>query len=1018
MTSIKQWHNELVTSLMLKALNEKIVPLHYQEQHTEIFQPLEWKNLSEQHLLLFDRGKYEEAISKAERVLKLAREIWGNEHKNVATSANGLANLYQVQGKYSEAELLYEEAIRIGRMTNHPELAKLLGNFAELCRVQGEYSKGELLCKEGVEVGRSLPDNHTDLALCLNILALLYQFQGKYSEVESLFKEAIEIDRTLPNNDLNLARDFNRMAGLYLLQGRYSEAELLLQKATDIFRRALPQNHPNLATHLHNVAVSYQYQGRYSEAEPLFQEAIEIDSIALPDGHPDLAQHHCNFAWLYKDQGRYTEALQQFQASLECEQKRLRYIFSTHSDRERREYLQSNRQTYDVFLSLVSQYLADDPEAVGAALDAVLRRKSLTTEALAAQSAAIYSGRYGKAVIALFRKRQAYLEKLGEAMYTPPAPQIDREVDRQQREQYCQFVKDLQTKAETLEKQLAKKVPELQLNQQTINWQEIAKELPKGWALVEFVRFRHRDFEGKKWQEERYLAFTVMAHQPEQVRLIDLGEAQALDRLITQFRHYFIGPGDKLGRYRPGFAQQQAKKQEKLYQVLCRPLIEVLGGASHWFLAPDSALNLLPFQILPMPSSANSLPSASSGQRLRERWVSGDGFAPSRSAPHNGYLGDMYSMSYLSSGRDLLRQSPKRKPNTCPATILADPDYDWDGVPFDSAQGTLSAQGTPSVEGKLGVETLATLSGFERAAGTDIFGRQVAELLKMQPYLDKEAVSTHLTDSACPRILAIATHGFARMGQKPYREFVLALLATDVEQHTKLFEQNPHLMNPHLLEFIEQAAQYNDAENPEISQCLLNLTPQIQAYLNAHPPSRLDAEDADDAMYRAGVALAGANVWNQGKPLPEGMKGILFAQDIASLDLWGNELSALIACQTGLGEVSSGEGVFGLRRAFVVAGSKTLIMSLWSVPALATAYLMEWFFHYLDQGEGRAAALATAQSDVRRVTAGELHQSELGQAILQELGKDYADKECPLSHPYYWGAWVCQGDIGGLAINA
>jgi CHAT domain-containing protein len=135
------------------------------------------------------------------------------------------------------------------------------------------------------------------------------------------------------------------------------------------------------------------------------------------------------------------------------------------------------------------------------------------------------------------------------------------------------------------------------------------------------------------------------------------------------------------------------------------------------------------------------------------------------------------------------------------------------------------------------------------------------------------------------------------------------------------------------------------------------------------------------------------------------------------LDLWGNELSALIACQTGLGEVASGDTVGGLRRAFVVAGSKSQVMSLWSVPAYATCYLMERFFHHLNAGLGRAEALARAQFDVRTVTAGTLRQSDLGRDILQELAWDDADEDCPLSHPRYWGAWVLQGDISPLSVE-
>ena len=349
----------------------------------------------------------------------------------------------------------------------------------------------------------------------------------------------------------------------------------------------------------------------------------------------------------------------------------------------------------------------------------------------------------------------------------------------------------------------------------------------------------------------------------------------------------------------------------------------------------------------------------------------------------------------------------------CPATILADPDYNWDG---QKSHATLTPEAKSEIAtADLGA-TLTHLSGFGRAVGTDGFGRRVGELLGVQPYLDKEAVSCHLTDGDCPRILAVATHGFYKTAQKPYLEFVKDLLEAETGRETELFAKHPSLINSRLLDAVEEVAQFYESEIPQVSEKLRNVTPQIEAYIREHPPSRLD-EDAEDAMYRGGIALAGANVWNQGLPLSEGMKGVLFAQDVAALDLWGNELSALIACVSGLGEIASGEGVFGLRRAFVVAGSKTLLMSLWSVPARATVYLMERFFHYLNEGLGRAKALSCAQFDVRTVTAGELRRSKLGREILQELKGHYKDEDCPLSRPRYWGAWVLQGDISPLAVE-
>lgn len=110
---------------------------------------------------------------------------------------------------------------------------------------------------------------------------------------------------------------------------------------------------------------------------------------------------------------------------------------------------------------------------------------------------------------------------------------------------------------------------------------------------------------------------------------------------------------------------------------------------------------------------------------------------------------------------------------------------------------------------------------------------------------------------------------------------------------------------------------------------------------------------------RSGLALAGANWKSKGfSPPPAAEDGMLTAQDVTGLDLSATELVVLSACDTGLGAVHNGEGVFGLPRAFVLAGARTLVMSLWKVPDEQTRELMIDFYSRLLKGEPRAEASA------------------------------------------------------------
>jgi CHAT domain-containing protein/tetratricopeptide (TPR) repeat protein len=150
------------------------------------------------------------------------------------------------------------------------------------------------------------------------------------------------------------------------------------------------------------------------------------------------------------------------------------------------------------------------------------------------------------------------------------------------------------------------------------------------------------------------------------------------------------------------------------------------------------------------------------------------------------------------------------------------------------------------------------------------------------------------------------------------------------------------------------------------------LTPQPQAPTQTSP------------LLRSGLALAGANT-RQGGGSED---GLLTAIEAASLDLSGTKLVVLSACETGVGEVRSGEGVQGLRRAFVIAGAETIAMSLWPVSDVATKDLMVGYYEQLMNGRGRAAGLRDVQLRMLR--------------------------DSKTTHPFYWASFVVAGQWSGI----
>ena len=115
---------------------------------------------------------------------------------------------------------------------------------------------------------------------------------------------------------------------------------------------------------------------------------------------------------------------------------------------------------------------------------------------------------------------------------------------------------------------------------------------------------------------------------------------------------------------------------------------------------------------------------------------------------------------------------------------------------------------------------------------------------------------------------------------------------------------------------------------------------------------------------------------------------MLTALEASGLNLWGTKLVTLSACDTGIGEVRNGEGVYGLRRAFILAGAETVVMSLWAVSDAVTRETMVAYYTGLRAGLGRRDALRQAKL-----------------AMLQRRARQ---------HPFFWAGFIQSGEWANL----
>ena len=258
---------------------------------------------------------------------------------------------------------------------------------------------------------------------------------------------------------------------------------------------------------------------------------------------------------------------------------------------------------------------------------------------------------------------------------------------------------------------------------------------------------------------------------------------------------------------------------------------------------------------------------------------------------------------------------------------------------------------------------------FQPIPATQIEGAQVAARLGVTPQMGTQALKSLVSRCQFPWILHIATHGY-------------------------FLETRPETPPPQMMSF-----------------------------------HRLHSAAQQNPLARSGLAFAGANtVLDGGNLPPEAEDGLLTAQGASGINLAATALVVASACQTALGDVQVGEGVLGLRRAFVLAGAQTLVMSLWSVPDVATAILMERLYHnLLTEKMGRAKALEQAQFYVRDLTIAQMRPqwltpeaisriTERSPAIgkhLRELCQKHENYR-PYAHPKYWAAFICQGNASPL----
>jgi CHAT domain-containing protein/Tfp pilus assembly protein PilF len=472
----------------------------------------------------------------------MRKKLLGAEHPDVATSLNNLALLYKTQGRYTEAEPLFIQALDMRK--------KLLG--AE----------------------------HPDVATSLNNLALLYKTQGRYTEAEPLYIQALEmLKKLLGAEHPDVATSLNNLAELYSDQGRYTEAEPLYRQALEMYKKLLGAEHPYLATFLNNLAGLYSSQGRYTEAEPLYIQALDMRKKLLGAEHPYVASSLNNLAGLYSTQGNIASAVQYLKRGLEIQEKNLTYNLAAGAEPQKDKYLKTISGAKGLAISLHLQTAPNNPAATTLAFTTILRRKGRLLQFFTTSRQILRQQLDSQGLQWLDELNNIYSE-LSTLLYNRPK--------NLPLETYKENFAFLEQQAKELEDKIGRRSSEFRAATQPVTLEAIQELIPVNAALVEFVQYSPFDPKTRTWEEPRYGVYVLSREGEPQG--VDLGTVEEIESAITYFRFSLRDKKTPLKQLKDAAREVEKKLME--------PVRKLLGSQKQILISPDGDLNLIPFEAL------------------------------------------------------------------------------------------------------------------------------------------------------------------------------------------------------------------------------------------------------------------------------------------------------------------------------------------------------------------------------------------------------------------------------------
>jgi len=947
-------------------------------------------------------GAYAKAKPLYLSSLAIYEKVRGPAHPDTAAALHNLAELYRVTGDYTKAEPLYERALAIQEKVlgrGHPDTAATLNSFAELYRAIGVYEKAEPLYLRALAIReKALGPEDPDTAISLNNLALLYKTVGKYVIAESFYQRALAInEKTLGPMHPDTAATLNNLAELYRVTGAYAKAEPLDQRALAIYEKTRGAEHPDTARSLNNLAELYQTMGAYGKAGPLLERALAITEKARGPEHPDTARSLNNLAGLYKDIGDYAKAEPLDRRALAIQEK---VYGREHPDTARSlnelGALYIAVGAYEKAAPLFKRALAIRQKVLG--LDHPDTASSLNNLATTYVSTGAYAkaGPLFERALAIYKKEFGFehpdtalsLNNLATLYYATGAyakaePLFER----------AQGIYEINTARFLLSGEEARKRAYLE------------QRLGNAYADVSFALTA---------TDPRARALGLMAVLQYKGRVLDaMADSVALLRRSVDPKDQAIF--DKLAAVAEQLSTLTFRGPGGLSSQAYRERLDTLAREQDRLEGELSARSAT-FRQAVAPVTLENVRQALPADAALVEWFRYRPFEP-RARDEKTRWGALHYVAYV-----LRREGD-------PAAIDLGAAQDIDKLVSelrlelsDPARTRYKEVGQ-KLFGKLVKPLQPSLSGINRLLMSPDGDLNLVPFAALNDehgeYLTQHSELTYLTsgrdllslvaapapERGVPVVMANPDYGQSTSGPPSN---LASYRAVDLDRSGLVFtpltgtaEEAGALQGLLKLDAQDVLTGGNATEEklkrlhgPRILHVATHgffLSDQ-QVAAAALQPARFSTETpppplGENPLLRSGLALAGANARRSG----ENDDGILTAAEAAQLDLRGTQLVVLSACETGLGDVQQGEGVYGLRRALVLAGAQAQLVSLWKVADAATQVLMVDYYKRLLKGEGRSAALREAQKAMMANPA--------------------------TKHPYYWAAFLPIGNWTSLVAK-